>query len=873
MADMDKQALGAALENLDGGAADALLWIDEVRKTAASVSQQADSLVDAGRMARLSSRRLSRAAARNNCIGVFGPSQAGKSYLVSALARPKQGRLTIRMGANSRDFLQEINPPGDRESTGLVTRFTTKPGPVDADYPVAVRLLTETDIVKVLANSFFLDFDPNSMTIPPVEEEDVRAAVAEAASASRGEGAAHLDEIALYDLGLYFRNNFRSRIGAFDRADYWRAIIDHGGRLPREGRAKLFSLLWGRAPEFTSLYNHLVAALDGINHATEAQVAEKGMIPREIGAMPNTIIDVAVLKRMRSAEDEADRIPLKTAEGPTDLPRATLTALIAEVSLTIEEAPWPFFDHADLLDFPGARSRLKLREMPSDPEENEDQLRELFLRGKIAYLFQRNTDELELTSMLLCMPPSVAEVKDLSGMVQSWINATHGATPKRRKAVKNALFLVLTKHDLEFQEKGGETDDSRRGKWDRRLHASLTELYGKDGWPQNWDGAPFDNAYFLRNPGMKQLHLMRYADEDTLHESEAVDNAAFQTYRAGFMESSETAKHFADREAVWAAAMTPNDGGVEYLVENINRVLDPNLKRTQAAERLVEAASALAAPLTAFHHAEGDDALREVDAKMVALRKSLNAAFAPGVYRNFAQFQNALTIDEATARGVFLNVAAMKDEPAAAPETVVEDDPWADDEPVAAAPKPKERPEIFADNLLNAWAGKMRDLQRSDAALAELNLPSDVAGGVIDEMLVGAGRVDLAHDLAAIVRAETKSASVRWPDAADRVAAQAANRLNDYVAFLGYGHAPAAERPAVPEAPKPQARTVFAQDMIPPGMEIGDTRAPMARDAFLDWGVALRAFGKENVGHAAGREISDEQNARLGEILRTIEIG
>jgi hypothetical protein len=288
---------------------------------------------------------------------------------------------------------------------------------------------------------------------------------------------------------------------------------------------------------------------------------------------------------------------------------------------------------------------------------------------------------------------------------------------------------------------------------------------------------------------------------------------------------------------------------------------------------LIEAAAALAAPLTAFHHADGDDALREVDAKMVALRKSLNTAFAPGVYRNFAQFQRALTIDEATVRGVFLNVAAMKDEPVSAPEAVVEDDPWADETPVAAAPKPKERPEIFADNLLNAWAGKMRALQRSDAGLAELNLPSEVAGGVIDEVLVGANRAGLVDALSSIVREETKSASVRWPDAADRVALRASNRLNDYVVYLGFGDVVTTDRPAVPEAPKPPSRAVFAQDLMPPGMEIGETRAPMARDAFLDWGVALRVFGKDNVGHAAGREVSDEQNARRGDILRQIKIG
>lgn len=885
---MSDGKLADRLSALDQGAAEALLWIDQARREAPSVAQQADSLTDAGRMARLSARRLSNAAGRNNCIGVFGPSQAGKSYLVSALARPRGGddpqgeRLAIRLGAQTRDFLQEINPPGDRESTGLVTRFTIRDTGATASHPVAVRLLTETDIVKILANSFFLDFDPNSMTVPPVEEEDVRNAVAAAQGAARGEEAAHLDDIALYDLGLYFRAHFKSRIGAFDRTGFWRSLIELGGRLPLRARADLFSLLWGRLEEFTSLYLHLVEALESIGHATDAHVAEAGMIPREVGSRPNSIIDVAVLQRLRSEEDAADRISMKALRGgaeikETDLPRATLTALIAEVALQIDQKPWPFFDHADLLDFPGARSRLKLREMPADPAENVDQTRELYLRGKIAYLFQRNTDELELTSMLLCMPPSVAEVKDLSSMVQSWIAATHGATPDRRKAVRNALFLILTKHDMEFQEKGGETDESRRGKWDRRLHASLLELYGKDGWPNDWDGTPFDNTFFLRNPGMKQVHLMRYGDEDALIEAEPVDNAAFRTYREGFLADPGVAKHFRDPPAVWEAALKPNDGGVSYLVENIVAVLDPGLKAAQARERLDEAAEALASPLRGLYHAEGDAAKREVDDKLVGLRRALNAAFSRAGYRGFAHMQRALTVDPADVRGVFMNVGALKEdafEAADAPaDDPFDDDPWADDAPaVAPAPVRRERPEVFAEQLVNHWASQLRAVQGDDHALTELNLSAQVLGGVIDELLVGASRAELVADLAEIARDETKSAAVRWPDVADRVSMQAATRLNDFVAFLGYDRAPSSERPGYPEAPKAPERAVFTGgDLIPPGLEIGDERAPLARAAFIDWGVAFRAFGNQNVSHSAGREISEELNRRLGDILRLVD--
>ena len=39
-------------------------------------------------------------------------------------------------------------------------------------------------------------------------------------------------------------------------------------------------------------------------------------------------------------------------------------------------------------------------------------------------------------------------------------------------------------------------------------------------------------------------------------------------YRDAFMNSALAAKHFARREEVWEAAMTPNDGGVRFLPEH-----------------------------------------------------------------------------------------------------------------------------------------------------------------------------------------------------------------------------------------------------------------------------------------------------------------
>ena len=153
--------LVTAAKRLGEGSGKARLWIDDVRKTAVSVANEAHGLTNSARKAENLARKLQGAAGRRNCVGVFGPSQAGKSYLVSALARRPLGQLTADFAGTHKDFLTEINPPGDRESTGLVTRFTAHKS-AEADHPVELRLLSETDVVKILANSFYSTSTPTT---------------------------------------------------------------------------------------------------------------------------------------------------------------------------------------------------------------------------------------------------------------------------------------------------------------------------------------------------------------------------------------------------------------------------------------------------------------------------------------------------------------------------------------------------------------------------------------------------------------------------------------------------------------------------------------------------------------------------------------
>ncbi|MGQ3030739.1 MAG: virulence factor SrfC family protein, partial [Ferrovibrionaceae bacterium] len=188
---MTNDKLVQAVRRLGQGASEARGWVKAVQATAPSVANQSQALINATRQAENLSRKLAGAADRRVCVGVFGPSQAGKSYLVSALARRPGESLTCNFAGDRKDFLRDINPPGDRESTGLVTRFTTTPSAADQAFPVELRLLSETDLVKILANAYFSDFDANNQTLVPPDAAAIRGVIA-AAEAAAGTPVAHL---------------------------------------------------------------------------------------------------------------------------------------------------------------------------------------------------------------------------------------------------------------------------------------------------------------------------------------------------------------------------------------------------------------------------------------------------------------------------------------------------------------------------------------------------------------------------------------------------------------------------------------------------------------------------------------------------------
>ena len=353
---MDK-SLGAYCSDLASACVDASGWVE---RNPDLVRNEREGLLKDLRRAGRNFRRCARAAERKMCAGVFGPSQAGKSYLISALARDAKGMLGADFDGEEHDFISEINPEGGKESTGLVTRFTmSRPGKVPAGHPVQLRLLSETDLVKILANTYYADCEHKEGA-----QSDIATSLkklAERAAQSRSEDKSPIDLDALEDLREYLLKNFRAKARVQDlEREYWDLALKLGPKLDLEGRIALYSLLWDEVEEFSDLLRILLKALESLDHAEEAFATMDALIPRG-----QSIIDVATLAGLDS--DKSSNVPpleLLTPDGhKAMLSRALVTALTAELTIVMREKPADYFDYTDLLDFPGYRSRYKLEDI------------------------------------------------------------------------------------------------------------------------------------------------------------------------------------------------------------------------------------------------------------------------------------------------------------------------------------------------------------------------------------------------------------------------------------------------------------------------------------------------------------------------------
>ena len=328
-------------------------------------STRADAIAHDLERERILLQRINNAVSKRSSIAIYGQSQVGKSFLVQNLAKsPKTSKLEIINAGTAQplDFLQKINPPGGRESTGIITRFSTVASAhYDAQFPYQVELLSQLDIAAIICNAYVEDIDYS------VDEHEVSITIEKlfAAVNSYTENQEDLQAYEVLEFVDYLSTELEKcpLILQLKHAGYFELLSQALLKVPCIERYRFLEPLWIQNEFLTKVFKKLSETIESIEHSRVALLDEKAIINGKPDArFSNTtnILDVERVKELFQ-EDQLPQLKVKTSNGKqVSTSLSALSCLIKELHLHIpddfnSDAPQKFLKHSDLLDFPGSR--------------------------------------------------------------------------------------------------------------------------------------------------------------------------------------------------------------------------------------------------------------------------------------------------------------------------------------------------------------------------------------------------------------------------------------------------------------------------------------------------------------------------------------
>ena len=548
-------------------------------------------------------RTLQAAALRRPTTAVFGASQMGKSYLISNLVKsPETSDLLITDPQTKEkiSFIKEMNPFGSKESTGTVTRFTTSPAASSGE-GYAIRLLSPKDLACIILNGYYKDI--KSHTYEP-SLQDLSEKMLYFNSRKQDTPTGIFQEDDFHEIKYYAYKKLglgtNTIISRFTEYEFWQKASQVAPYLSLNDSVELCGFLWGKRPFLSDLFQRLLHGLQTVDFNIRVFCDKQALTSNK-----ETILDV---QRVRELYTEVDASSTSVNVTTTDrrqvfLDRRILAALTAEVELPLSLDPEniegrEFLSYADVLDFPGARSREHVPEIVFIENTNEAKL-QLFVRGKVSYLFDLYNEDFGISSLLYCMDDSNPEVQNLPSLLYHWIANTVGGSPEERerrmnqirdiveggKQPINPLMVVLTKFDIELAGKPSEIEgkpETHDGKWVARLEENFKNFMLRpleDKWVTNWSlrNKMFNNVFPLYNPTYPNPVFDKDENEVEVEVSKAY-KIKLADMKTSFINHPIVQSHIREPKYVWDQVATPGSSGLNYIIKYLTPTCKPEIK-------------------------------------------------------------------------------------------------------------------------------------------------------------------------------------------------------------------------------------------------------------------------------------------------------
>lgn len=562
---------------------------------------------------RRSLRKVLSASKNNPGIAAFGKSQVGKSYLISCLLQDNGKPFMVKAGDELYNFVYKINPPSDngggKESTGVITRFSSfnrDPKRYDKQYPVLVKTFTVTDLLLVLSDSYFNDFGDYVV----IEEEFIESICQEwkikySNTPVIADSPIKSDDILFMK---YYFNKYIHHAHTINKTpffDYLTMIIE---KIPLSDYPSIFSCLWNNELEFNKVFTRLLKTLSTFNFAEYIYLPIESVLHKDV--KENTIMSVQCLKQLFEAPDTyTSDVYIKNGDDfvkcASKMPKSELCAVCAEVAFKIEEEflsstksyAWENMDASvqnrvshgpieltmlrtnDLLDFPGARSR----EAERLSKLGSSTIMDFFLRGKVAYLFNKYNEEMLINILLYCHHNKDNDVTYLYSLLESWVHNYVGRTPSERKkkieiAHKSPLFYIGTMFNLDMELQPGKVESEQTEKtidqtWIGRFETILNrQCFHREttDWVKNWtnEGDDFRNSYILRDYKFSEKIYTGFVEEGK-ETCRNISESFYQKMRSSFINDKYVQNLFQEPDVAWDVAASMNNDGALYILENL----------------------------------------------------------------------------------------------------------------------------------------------------------------------------------------------------------------------------------------------------------------------------------------------------------------
>lgn len=551
----------------------------------------------------------------NPAVAAFGESQKGKSYVISSLLARKGQQFMVKdpETGDQYNFVEQFNPiVRDVEATGVATRFTRKYDILDNHFPILVKILSVADVLQILCDTAYNDVKSHSI----IDKEDIDHFIQ--AQERRYQNSLHVQKSLDVDDVMNIREYVENHVGLKAKELLDSRYFDVLSRIipcvQTRDWPTLLSKLWYDNPDITDLFCRLIKGYETLGFSSKVFVPISALLNTTTTLMSSLCLQQLDAKTATTGNVDlhlGTDILTETGQKVAGFSKSILSAISAEVVFQIPEETieeelvyhtegiyddaakqnllskgWnrkvskEFLKTVDIFDFPGARAALELQEEQVKIELNK----QMVLRGKVRYLFNKYSDERLINVLMLCHDYMQNGPTVMPGLVEQWVKHNVGATPKDRtafidKSVVSPLFIIATKFNKDMShsvQEGGDSQMENRWK-DRYKKVLYDQVLQADSlnWFAQWtERSGFKNTYLLRDykySGINGDRLFEGYDTEKRETSE-VDIPFHTQLKKSFVESPIVSTFFEDPELAWCAAATLNNDGATRIIENLGIV-------------------------------------------------------------------------------------------------------------------------------------------------------------------------------------------------------------------------------------------------------------------------------------------------------------